>query len=277
MKSQMVALDQLAESGNTYVPPSHTVPISYTAQIRIAEPAHFSVFRLNEPSGNHDSGVNRNDLYKILLITKGRSHFHYGGQAYRAASDCILFMKSVEVGSWKDTTTEQDGFYCNFTPSFFAFNAVQLKGLQDNILFSRNLSPILPLTTTQAVIFRDLFIKLHQEFNDIIQYNTEMLRLYLHIILIEAGRAYNYQAAQLKAAATAAHTTQRFLQLLEEEAAKVIQGQALRMKSVKQLADLLAVHVNHLNTCVKSITGKTARELVRTRLANEALQGQVAE
>lgn len=262
MKSQMVALYQLAESGNTYLPPSHNLPLSYTAQIRIAEPAHFSVFRLDEHPGNQ---VNRKDLYKILLLTKGRSQFHYHEQSCRAVADCILFLKPAEITSWKDTTAEQDGYYCNFTPAYFAFNPVH------HILFN---NPVLQLNPAQATIFRDLFIKLHQEFNNILEYNTELLRLYLRILLIEADRAYNQQAAQLKASSDAAHVTERFQQLLEEEVAKVMQGQELRMKTVKQLADLLEVHPSHLNTSVKRITGKTPGECIKNRLKQEALQTQ---
>ena len=126
------------------------------------------------------------------------------------------------------------------------------------------------MNTAQATVFLDLFIKLHQEFNNILQYNTEMLRLYLHIMLIEADRVYKYHAAQLKASTAAALVVQRFMQLLEEEADKVIQGQELRMKTVKQLADLLKVHPSHLNTCVKSVTGKTPREFIKNRLKQEA-------
>lgn len=193
MKSPKVALCQLAELGNTYLPPSHSLPVSYTEQIRIAEPAHFSIFR--HPC-NNGTEPERSDLYKILLLTKGRGKLHYGDRQYRVAPDSILFMKPVELKSWK-ATEEQDGYHCIFTPSFFAFNAGHRKALQDSSLFSKDVSPILPLTATQAAIFQDLFIKLHQEFNNIIQYNTEMLRLYLHILLIEAGRVYNYQLAQL--------------------------------------------------------------------------------
>jgi AraC family transcriptional activator of pobA len=267
MKSQMVALYQLAESGVTCLPPSHSLPVSYSAQITIAEPAYFSVFRLNEYPGSQAAETSRNDLYKIQLLTKGRSQFHYHEQPCRAVADCILFLKPAEISSWKENTAEQEGYCCTFSPSFFAFNAAHLKALQDNILFN---NPVLRLSPVQATIFRDLFIKLHLEFNDILQYNTEMLRLYLHIILIEAGRAYNHQAAQLKASADAAHVTARFQQLLEEEADKVIQGNELRMKTVKQLADQLAVHLRHLNNCVKSVTGKTPGEIIKNRLKQEA-------
>lgn len=271
MKSQMVALYQLADLGNTYLPPSHNLPLSYTEQIRIAEPAHFSVFRLDEYPGNQESEANRTDLYKILLLTKGRSQFHYHEQPCRAVADCILFLKPAEITSWKDTMAEQEGYYCIFNPSFYAFNAVHLKVLQDNILFN---NPVLQLSPAQATIFRDIFVKLHQEFNNILQYNTEMLRLYLHMMLIEAGRAYKYHVAQLKASSDAAEVVQRFQQLLEEEVEKVMQGQELRMKTVKQLADLLEVHPSHLNTCVKSVTGKTPSAFIKNRLAPEALQNQ---
>lgn len=188
MKSRKVASYQLADLDTACLPPSHNLPVSYTEQIRIAEPAHFSVFRLDEHPLNNEIGPDRSVLYKVLLLTKGRGNFHHGEQQYRVTPDNILFTKQMEDKSWKATTAEQDGYYCTFTASFFAFNSTHLKALQDSPLFSRDTSPLLPLAPTQATMFRDLFIKLHQEFNNIIQYNTEMLRLYLHIMLIEAGR-----------------------------------------------------------------------------------------
>ena len=119
MKSQMVALYQLAESGNTYLPPSHSLPVCYTEQITVAEPAYFSVFRLDEYPGDQLYEANRNDLYKILLLTKGRSRFHYHEQPCHAVADCILFLKPAEISSWKETTAEQEGYYCIFSPAFF--------------------------------------------------------------------------------------------------------------------------------------------------------------
>ena len=47
-------------------------------------------------------------------------------------------------------------------------------------------------------------------------------------------------------------------------------GQRLRLRTAKDYADRLAIHVNHLNKVLKEKTGKTATSLLSGRIIREA-------
>jgi AraC-like DNA-binding protein len=44
----------------------------------------------------------------------------------------------------------------------------------------------------------------------------------------------------------------------------------LQLKTAKDFADALRVHVNHLNKVLKEITGKTTTEIIASRINQEA-------
>ena len=46
--------------------------------------------------------------------------------------------------------------------------------------------------------------------------------------------------------------------------------QRLELKTAKDFADRLSIHVNHLNKVLRETTGKTTTELISNRLINEA-------
>lgn len=47
-------------------------------------------------------------------------------------------------------------------------------------------------------------------------------------------------------------------------------NQTLRLRTAKDYADRLSVHVNHLNKVLKENTGKTTTDIISSRIAQEA-------
>jgi AraC-like DNA-binding protein len=64
--------------------------------------------------------------------------------------------------------------------------------------------------------------------------------------------------------------TSIFMNLLESQFPIQSQEQCVEVRSAKDFADRLAVHVNHLNRAVKATTGKTTTDHIAERLAAEA-------
>lgn len=68
----------------------------------------------------------------------------------------------------------------------------------------------------------------------------------------------------------AARVTALFIELLERQFPIESSHQKLKLRTAKDYADRLAVHVNHLNKVLKENTGKTTTELISNRLMQEA-------
>jgi AraC-like DNA-binding protein len=61
-----------------------------------------------------------------------------------------------------------------------------------------------------------------------------------------------------------------FIELLERQFPIESQNQKLALRTAKDYADRLSVHVNHLNKVLKENTGKTTTEIISSRITQEA-------
>lgn len=61
-----------------------------------------------------------------------------------------------------------------------------------------------------------------------------------------------------------------FLELLERQFPIESPQQKLNLRTAKDYADRLAVHVNHLNKVLKENIGKTTTEIISSRITQEA-------
>jgi AraC family transcriptional regulator, transcriptional activator of pobA len=61
-----------------------------------------------------------------------------------------------------------------------------------------------------------------------------------------------------------------FVELLERQFPIASPDQQLELRTAKDYADRLAIHVNHLNKVLKENTGKTTTEVITGRIAQEA-------
>jgi len=69
---------------------------------------------------------------------------------------------------------------------------------------------------------------------------------------------------------SAARVSSLFAELLERQFPIESSHQRLTLRTAKDFADRLSVHVNHLNKVLKENTGKTTTELISSRLIKEA-------
>nr|WP_262917189.1 helix-turn-helix transcriptional regulator [Subsaxibacter sp. CAU 1640] len=61
-----------------------------------------------------------------------------------------------------------------------------------------------------------------------------------------------------------------FIELLERQFPIESTTQSLQLKTAKDFANTLRVHVNHLNKVLKESTGKTTTEIIASRVTQEA-------
>jgi len=249
-----------------YMDSSSRSPARHQAQVNSGAHSYFSIFLRDEHPCKAEIDVNRSEFYKILLITRGSGVLTYGNREYEITSPAILFLKPTEVKSWSATTKEQSGYYCIFNEQFHSISHDHLSDLRSGGLFGIDVPPAHRLTEVDLEILAPVFEKLLHEFNaGAGLYSERILRMYLHVLLLESGRISGEATAQARSCS--ANLTERFLKLLDMEFAN---GSAARLRFPVDFADRLAVHKNHLNALVKTETGKTVGEHIHDRLAAEA-------
>ena len=100
-------------------------------------------------------------------------------------------------------------------------------------------------------------------------YKYDLLRAYL-LELIHAGQKLQPAPVLVSPHTASARVTALFAELLERQFPLTTPQQQVRLRTAKDYADQLALHVNHLNRVLKETTGHTTTELIGSRVSQEA-------
>jgi AraC-like DNA-binding protein len=100
-------------------------------------------------------------------------------------------------------------------------------------------------------------------------YKDELIRNYLNLIIHESLKMHPPENSS-KEKNAAQRIASVFLELLERQFPIESTAHPLQLKTAQDFANQLAVHVNHLNSSVKEITGKTTTTLIAERIISEA-------
>jgi AraC family transcriptional activator of pobA len=134
-------------------------------------------------------------------------------------------------------------------------------------LFQASGLPVFQLTPAEAARAAAIFTNMHEELASDYAHKYDLLRAYV-LELLHLGQK-RQPATALHPAHSAARLASRFVELLERQFPLTTAQQQVPLRTAKDFADHLAVHVNHLNKVLKDSTGRTTTDLIG-RLAQEA-------
>ena len=118
-------------------------------------------------------------------------------------------------------------------------------------------------------IIYNLFKKIQKEIASDYAFKYDLLRNYV-LELIHYGQKLQPATALHPTHNASARIVSLFVELLERQFPIESQQQTLNMRTAKDYADRLAVHVNHLNKVLKENTGRTTSEVISKRIIQEA-------
>ncbi|MDQ6478074.1 helix-turn-helix domain-containing protein [Dyadobacter sp. LHD-138] len=209
----------------------------------------------------------RRDFYKICMIT-GKTMIHYANKGIEL-DDTFLFFANPHIPySSEVLCSSQTGFACLFTEEFLKIND-RSESLQQSPLFKLGGTPLFTLDQEQKKFLGILFRKILQEQDADYVYKDELVRNYINLIIHEAlklqpsGNFFKHKNASSR-------ITSLFLELLERQFPIESPGHPLVLRTAKDYATRLSVHVNHLNRSVREVTGKSTTTLIADRIIIEA-------
>lgn len=170
--------------------------------------------------------------------------------------------------SWETLSRQYVGYTILFSEDFFAGNK-RSDSLQKSPLFKLGGTPILEIPESQRLFLNGIFQKMIEEQQSDYVFKDDLIRNYIELILHEALKlkpSENY--SQNKSGAKRLTTV--FMELLERQFPIESPDLPLRLKTAKDYANQLSVHVNYLNRAVKEITGKTTTAHISERIVAEA-------
>ncbi len=205
-------------------------------------------------------------FYKISLL-RSRSCAEYANQTIAIAPDALVFSTPKVPFQWWPAEPQR-GHFCLFTAEFL-LPVLGGSTPEELPLFRGEDYPIFQLTPAEAARAAALFAQMHEELASDYAHKYDLLRAYV-LELLHLGQKRQPITTLHPAHSAAARLTSRFVELLERQFPLETPQQRVPLRTAKDYADHLAVHVNHLNKVLKDRTGRTTTDLIGSRLAQEA-------
>ena len=201
-------------------------------------------------------------------MTSGKYLFHYADRSFET-DETILFFGNPRIPySCEVVKPTPDGYACLFTEEFLKLSD-RTESLLQSPLFIIGGTPILTLNKSQKKSITDIFQKMIAEQDSGYAFKDELIRNYLGLIIHEALKMQPPESNPREKNA-AQRITAVFLELLERQFPIESVEHPLQLRTAQDFASNLSVHVNHLNSSVKEITGKSTTTHIGERIIHEA-------
>jgi AraC family transcriptional activator of pobA len=235
------------------------------------EIGHFNVFSIADMIARMSKKpvmpYNRRAYYKISFIS-GRNTAEYADKVIDIEKNALLFATPKVPYNYYPLDTEQAGFFCVFTEEFLVSSKSGV--VLDNLpIFKAGGHPVFQLSDEDSEDINAIFKKMHKEMTSDYAFKYDLLRNYV-LELIHYGQKLQPATALYPTHNAAARVTSLFVELLERQFPIESQAQKLKLRTAKDYADQLAIHVNHLNKVLKENTGKTTTDIISSRVVQEA-------
>ena len=236
-----------------------------------ADLGHFNVFDTRKfyfgNTRKTEMTYNRRLYYKISLI-RGRNVVEYADKTIHIEKQGILFATPKIPYRYIPQDSDQSGFFCVFTREFMSKSKTGM--VIDDLPIYRPASDfVYQLTDHQFGEMEAIFRKMDAELSSDYAFKYDLLRNYT-LELIHAGQKLKPMRHMEHPANAASRISALFIELLERQFPIESASQTVQLRSATGFADMLGVHVNHLNKVLKETTGRSTTEIINGRIAEEA-------
>ncbi|NML38070.1 helix-turn-helix transcriptional regulator [Chitinophaga sp. G-6-1-13] len=231
------------------------------------EIGHFNVFDTAEVNKQNVMPYNRRTYYKISLI-RGKNRAEYADKVIDIEKNALLFATPRIPYNWVPLDAQQDGCFCIFNDEFLTRHKSGVI-LEELPIYRPGGVPVFQVSDEEATEILAIFKKMQKELASDYLYKYDLLRNYV-MELIHYGQKLQPVSILNPSHNAAARVSSLFMELLERQFPVASPQHRIGLRTAKDYAGQLAVHVNHLNKVLKDQTGKTTTELISNRILQEA-------
>ena len=232
---------------------------------------HFNVFDIEKLNASCNKGAmpyNRRTYYKISLI-KGKNRVEYANKVVDIDNYAVLFATPKIPYRYFPLDPEQSGHFCVFTNDFLAKSKTGIN-IDKLPLFSPKSGFVYQISQKQFDDLSLIFSKMHEEMQSDYEFKYDLLRNYAMELILKGQKLEPISSQDRNNTNASARIFTLFIELLERQFPIESTNQVLKLKTAKDFAETLGIHVNHLNKVLKEITGKTTTEIISSRINQEA-------
>lgn len=235
------------------------------------EVGHFNIFEIeklfDKQTGERIMPYSRRSYYKVSLL-KGRSRVEYADKVIEIEDGALLFATPRIPYHWIPQDANQTGMFFIFTEDFMAKNKVGVV-IDDLPIFRPGALPVFEISAEARTELEYIFRKMQKEVASNYPYKYDLLRN-LVLEVVHFGQKLQPMNVLDPVHSASERISSLFMELLDRQFPIESTAQRLKLRTAKDYADRLAVHVNHLNKVLKEVTGQTTTDIISKRIAQEA-------
>lgn len=227
---------------------------------------HFSLKKMEDQYQKAAGKIpvpHRHDYYNIYYVEKGKGSHIIDFTNYEVTDLQLYFVLPGQMHQLIFTEPPV-GRILSFTDEFIIANAIPANLINDIYLFNDyGQSPPLPVIESILPVYQNIFSQVELFSTSLEKYTLEAVGALVKLLLIQCNNHCSlHKTDNPQLLETTNHLLRNFKQLLNKH--------FVDLHMVNDYADKLAVTSDYLNKTVKSITGKSAKEHIQSKLIIEA-------
>lgn len=216
-----------------------------------------------DKTGKQIMDPHRNNFFQISIDIRSSYELKLSSHCIQTSSNKVYFAGTGKLTSWKSPDKrEWQGFSMMFKPDFLSIGNMNSPFLSDFPFLRSNGAPSIDLSEYDQQFLIDICEKILAEQN-LLSPDLSILKHYLYIILLHLKRMYAAQQG------IKGNLHSRELELISAFES-LVDKHFLEFKSIQGYADKLCISPKYLSEITKRVSGKTAKELVMSRIFFEA-------
>lgn len=205
----------------------------------------------------------RHDYYTIIFFEKGEGTHIVDFTEYQIEDNTIYFIFPGQMHQ-VIPTSEPKGWTMKFTDEFLIANSISDKLINGIYLFNEfGQSPPLSINEAQMSVYLNIISQIDYFSESLESYTQEAIGALMKLFFIQSN---NHCSLQKNDNPQLMETTNQLLHLFKQ----LLNKHYTSMHMVSDYASKLNVTADYLNKTVKSITGKSAKDHIQSKIIIEA-------
>lgn len=207
-------------------------------------------------------GPIKSQYFRTGLVCSGKVTVDIGLETFHLSRYSIISGFPGQIFSLYDQSPDFSCYYMLFTEEF-AVGSLLINNRNEFPFLTYSGMQCFPLSDEDAGEIETLLLKMNQEIRNKKTTTRQAIQLYIQLVLLHAKRSYECRVtAKQEINTTNNNLFTKFIKLVSQH--------FLTLHKVADYAELLNVSSDHLNRMIKSVSDKTAHELIDDMLLVEA-------
>jgi AraC family transcriptional regulator, transcriptional activator of pobA len=202
----------------------------------------------------------RKQVYDFLFLTKGSTRRSKALNPYNIEQNTFFFLPAHQITNHESMRADTEGYYCHFNFDIFTNHLPQHNITRDFPFLQFIGDPLVKVDETVLPFLKNIFQRLEIECQKEKMTDFSIITVYLLSLFTEIQRFYTPSVLAKK------NTALMITQSYKDALARLI----YEKQKVNDYAQMLAISPNHLNKCVKTVTGLSAQDLLNEMIVLEA-------